>query len=157
MITVLLGATLIGVSVIVWLHTPTNTHSAEPAPADECELRTSPDGYPDWYIGQAQTYGVHPRAPASGWRGPTEHVGFNVLFHSLFHGYVVVQYRPDISPETLGMLRAWVLLHAEERVTSAPAPSDALFAVDVAKWGLELRCTDTASLTVGKLDRLLSP
>jgi uncharacterized protein DUF3105 len=141
----------------MWLHTPTNTRPTESAPVDGCTVLTSPYGYPDWYIGHAQTYGAHPPAPESGWRGSSEHVGFNVLFHSLFHGYTVVQYRTDMSPETMETLRKWVLLHAEERVTAASAPSDAPVAVDVAKWGQELSCTDTASLTVRRLDQLLSP
>jgi hypothetical protein len=46
--------------------------------------------------------------------------------------------------------------HARDRVTSAAASADAPFAVDVAKWGHEFRCTSGAALTTQRLERFLA-
>jgi hypothetical protein len=58
-----------------------------------CELRKAPYGYPDWYLSRQLIPTVHPPVVAAGWRGPGEPVDFDVLLHSIFHGYLVLQYR----------------------------------------------------------------
>jgi hypothetical protein len=124
--------------------------------APGCVLTTSEYGYPDWYLTESVEFTAHPPLPVVGWRDSSERVRFNALFHSIFHGYVVVEYRPDLAPEKLASLKAWVSAHAGDRVTSAAASADAPFAVDVAKWGHELRCTSAAALTTQRLERFLA-
>jgi hypothetical protein len=123
---------------------------------DGCVLRASPYGYPERYVAFTPTSTIHPPLLEARWRGPDDAVEARVLRHSLFHGYVVVEYATDIPPETIKALRRWVRLHASERATAAPAPDDAPFAVDAAKWGHELICSRASALTIGDLDRLLT-
>jgi hypothetical protein len=129
---------------------------ASSAPSAGCLLIHSRYGYPDRYLTRRVEYTKHPPLPVSGWRGPDENVQFAMLFHSLFHGYVVVEYRTDLTARTLAMLRSWVEGHAAQKVTSAPATAGAPFAVDVARWGYELRCTRERPLTTRALDRFLA-
>jgi len=129
---------------------------ASSAPSAGCVLIHSRYGYPDRYLTRRVEYTKHPPLPVSGWRGPDENVQFAMLFHSLFHGYVVVEYRPDLTTRSLAMLRSWVEGHAAGKVTSAPATTDAPFAVDVARWGYELRCTREQHVTTRRLDRFLA-
>jgi Protein of unknown function (DUF3105) len=126
------------------------------APSAGCVLIQSRYGYPDRYLTKRVEYTRHPPLPVSGWRRPDENVQFAMLFHSLFHGYVVVEYRTDLTPRTLAMLRSWVDGHAAQKVTSAPATVGAPFAVDVARWGYELRCMTEKPLTTRRLDRFLA-
>jgi uncharacterized protein DUF3105 len=152
------GLLLIGILiglVIAGASRDTGAHPTERTADRGCVLRPSQYGYPDWYIRRRQTYRDHPPLPAFGWHTASEQIDFNVLFHSLFHGYVVVQYRSDLSGQTLETLRKWVIMHADERVTAASAATGSAFAVDVAKWGLELQCTSERELTAQKLDQLL--
>jgi hypothetical protein len=130
--------------------------SASSASSVGCVLIHSRYGYPNRYLTRRVEYTRHPPLPVSGWRGPDEIVQFAMLFHSLFHGYVVVEYRTGLDTRTLAMLRSWVEGHAAQRVTSAPAAADAPFAVDVARWGYELRCTKETPLTTRRLDRFLA-
>jgi hypothetical protein len=145
-----------GAVAIAVAHLAGRTQPSAAATAAGCLQTRSPYGYPDRYFTEPYQYTKHPPRPVSRWRGPDEFVRFNLLFHAVFHGFVVVEYRPDMSPRTLERLRSWVLRHARDRVTSAPARADAPFAVDVAKWGYELRCTTEAAVTTVKLDRFLA-
>jgi hypothetical protein len=129
---------------------------ASAASSAGCVLIHSRYGYPDRYLTKRVEYTKHPPLPVSGWRGPDENVQFAMLFHSLFHGYVVVEYQPGLKPRTLTMLRSWVKGHAAQRVTSAPAAAEAPFALDVARWGYELRCSTEKLLTTRRLDRFLA-
>jgi uncharacterized protein DUF3105 len=119
-----------------------------------CVVHASQYGYPDAYLTRRVPYVKHPPLPTAGWRGPSAHVGFAMLFHSLFHGYVVVRYRRDLPAPTMAVLRSWVRRHTRERVTAAPARA-ATPALDVAKWGHELRCTAASAIEVRTLDRFL--
>src|SRR2546423_11701407 len=60
-----------------------------------CLLTESAAGYPDRYITHRLTYKIHPPLPVSGWHGDRP-LAFDVLFHSIFHGYLVITYRPDL-------------------------------------------------------------
>jgi hypothetical protein len=126
------------------------------AQSADCVLVRSHFGYPDRYLTRRVQYTKHPPLPVSGWRGPHENVPFDMLFHSVFHGYVVVEYRTNLATKTLVTLRSWVRQHAGQRVTTAPAAADASFAVDVARWGYELRCSRGSALTARKLDHFLA-
>jgi len=53
-------------------------------------------------------------------------------------------------------LRSWVRKHARQKVTSAPVGVDGSLAVDVARWGYELRCSRENALTSRKLDHFLA-
>ena len=121
-----------------------------------CVLIRSRFGYPDRYLTERVQYTKHPPLPVSGWRGPEQEVPFNMLFHSVFHGYVVVEYRSDLTTRTLVTLRSWVRMHARQKVTSAPVAAGESFAVDVGRWGYELRCSRENALTSRKLDHFLA-
>jgi hypothetical protein len=107
-----------------------------------CSLLQSPGGYPAGYITRSLPYRVHPPLPVSGWHGPAP-LHFDVLFHSLFHGYVVVAYRPDLPASDRAALRSWVGAHAADRVVATPTPLSGGPRLDLAEWGWELRCDQT--------------
>jgi hypothetical protein len=94
--------------------------------------------------------------PVSGWRGPSEPVAFRILFHSLFHGYLVIEYRATVPQSTLAMLRSWARAHARGRVVAVPAVDSGPTAVEAATWGYGVRCESATALTESTLDRLLS-
>jgi Protein of unknown function (DUF3105) len=121
-----------------------------------CDVRRAAYGYPDWYLSRQLVPTVHPPDLAAGWRGQAERVEFDTLFHAIFHGYLVVQYRADIAPGKLAVLRTWVRRNAGRKVTSAPAPRDFPFALHAGKWGHELRCARSATLTTARLDAFLA-
>ena len=145
-----------GVAAIALARLADGERSAASDRAAGCELRKASYGYPDWYLSRQLIPTVHPPVVAAGWRGPREPVEADVLFHSIFHGYLVVQYRPDLAPARLAVLRGWVRGHTRRRVTSAPAPAGFPFAVHVGRWGYELRCASAAALTERRLDRFLA-
>jgi hypothetical protein len=121
-----------------------------------CVLAVSPYGYPSSYITRRLPYTRHPPLPQKGWHDAADPLAFRVLFHSVFHGYAVVEYRPDVPAEKRARLQAWVRARANERVTASPAPASAPLAVDVAEWGHELQCATADTLTPQLLDRFLS-
>ena len=137
-------------------------HSAEASRADRvasggktvsgCVLRESSAGYPDDYVTRTLPYKVHPPLPVSGWR--TRPLAFDVLFHSIFHGYLVITYRPDVPRAELATLRSWVRSHARQRIVGTPAgDAGAGVQVHVAVWGSELRCNGAVPSSA-VLDRL---
>jgi hypothetical protein len=107
--------------------------------ADGCTLVASAAGYPDRYITRALPYKIHPPLPVSGWHGATP-LAFDVLFHSIFHGYVVITYRADLAPSGLEALRSWVGAHAAVRVVGTQTRESSSSLVDAAEWGWELSC-----------------
>jgi len=129
--------------------------SRQAARASGCVLTTSPYGYPASFITQQLPYKRHPPLPQPGWHGESDPLAFRVLFHSLFHGYAVVQYLPGLPQGSRTLLENWVEMHAGDRVTATPAPASAPFVVDVAEWGHELRCRTADTLTAPMLDRFI--
>ena len=116
-------------------------------------MSRSLDGYPARYLTKQLPYRVHPPLPVSGWRGVSSPLRFEVMFHSLFHGYLVVEYRRDLPAAGLARLRSWVGSHSRARVVATPARGVDAPMVDAAEWGWELRCAGTAPTEVA-LDRL---
>jgi hypothetical protein len=107
-----------------------------------CTLTESTAGYPDRYITHRLPYKIHPPLPVSGWHGERP-LAFDVLFHSIFHGYLVITYRPDLPASQHAVLHAWVSAHANERVVGTPTSEPGSPRLDLAEWGWELRCDDT--------------
>jgi hypothetical protein len=125
--------------------------AGRPTDAAGCTLTESTAGYPDRYITHALPYKVHPPLPVSGWHG--EHaLAFDVLFHSIFHGYLVITVRPDLPEPGRAALRSWVRAHAGERVVGTSTTEPGSPRVDLAEWGWELRCANAAP-TRAELDR----
>jgi hypothetical protein len=116
-----------------------------------CTLNESTAGYPDRYITHRLPYKVHPPLPVSGWHGASP-LAFDVLFHSIFHGYVVVTYRLDLPPSSRAVLRSWVRAHADERVVGTATSEQGSPRLDIADWGWELRC-DRSVPSRAELDR----
>jgi hypothetical protein len=116
-----------------------------------CELTESTAGYPDRYITHRFRYKVHPPVPVSGWHAGRP-LAFRVLFHSIFHGYLVIAYRPDLPESQRAVLRSWVRAHANERVVGTLTSEPGSPRLDVVAWGWELRCDDTAP-SRAELDR----
>jgi hypothetical protein len=106
-----------------------------------CTLTESTAGYPDRYITHALPYKIHPPLPVSGWHGERA-LPFDVLFHSIFHGYLVITFRPDLSPSGRAAVRSWVRAHASERVVGTSTSEPGSARLDLAEWGWELRCDD---------------
>jgi Protein of unknown function (DUF3105) len=125
------------------------------APSRGCVFAVSPYGYPTSFVKQRIAYRRHPPLPQPGWHDETNSLEFRVLFHSVFHGYAVVQYVPDLNERTRALLKGWVAAHASDRVSATPSPASAPFAVEVAEWGHELRCATAGDLTAQMLDRFL--
>jgi hypothetical protein len=61
-----------------------------------------------------------------------------MLFRSVFHGYLVVTYRPDLPQTARSMLRDWVLAQRGERVVGTPNPTVGAPLVNVVEWGWQL-------------------
>jgi Protein of unknown function (DUF3105) len=128
------------------------THQTAAPTRAGCELRESSAGYPDDYVTRTLPYKIHPPLPVSGWR--TRPLAFDVLFHSIFHGYLVITYGPDLPRAQLARLRSWVLSHTRQRVVGTPAGNaNSGIDVDVAVWGWEVRCDRAAPSRVA-LNRL---
>ena len=81
------------------------------------------------------------RYPVAGWRSPGRALDFDVLFHSVFHGYLVITYPLDLQPAKRAELRRWVLSRRGERVVATPTRVPGASWFDAAEWGWELRCT----------------
>jgi len=79
---------------------PTSSHGQA---AGSSTLLVSAYGYPDGYITHSLPYKVHPPLPVSGWHGPARPLDFDVLFHSVFHGYLVAVYRSDLPQADRGV------------------------------------------------------
>jgi hypothetical protein len=142
-------------AAVVLLRVGSNGHAAagsgKPA-APGCSLVNSPYGYPASYLTQFLPYKVHPPLPTSGWHDQHRPLQFDVLFHSLFHGYLVITYRSDVPESSRSTLRAWVTSHSRDRVVASPTPLAGTPRIDVAEWNWELRC-DTTTPTAAQLDR----
>jgi hypothetical protein len=122
-----------------------------PSNLSGCALTESPAGYPDRYITHRLPKRIHPPLPVSGWRGERP-LAFDVLFHSIFHGYLVVTYRADLPPSQRAVLRSWVDAHADKRVVGTSTREPGSPRLDLAEWGWELRC-DGAAPSAAELDR----
>jgi hypothetical protein len=107
-----------------------------------CTMTESTAGYPDRYITHRLPYKIHPPLPVSGWHGDRP-LAFDVLFHSIFHGYLVITYRRDLPESRRAVLRSWVRAHATERVVGTATSEPGSPRLDLAEWGWELRCDDT--------------
>ena len=116
-----------------------------------CKLTESTAGYPDRYITHRFQYKVHPPVPVSGWHAGRP-LAFRVLFHSIFHGYLVIAYRPDLPESQRAVLRSWVRAHANERVVGTSTSEPGSPRLDLVAWGWELRCDDTVP-SRAELDR----
>jgi hypothetical protein len=116
-----------------------------------CTLIESPAGYPDRFITRKFQYKIHPPVPVSGWHGESP-LAFRVLFHSIFHGYLVITYRPDLPESQRAGLRSWIRAHANERVVGTSTNEPGSPRLDLVVWGWELRCDDTAP-SPAELDR----
>jgi hypothetical protein len=115
-----------------------------------CKLTESTAGYPDRYITHRFQYKVHPPVPVSGWHAERP-LAFRVLFHSIFHGYLVITYRPDLPESQRALLRSWVRAHANERVVGTSTSEPGSPRLDLVAWGWELRCDTLPSRA--ELDR----
>jgi hypothetical protein len=81
---------------------------------------------------------IHPPLPVGGWR--PRGLPFDVLFHTLFHGYLVISYRPGLSTSDRELLRGWVRDQGRARVVAVPTREAGAPLVDLAEWGWEGRC-----------------
>jgi hypothetical protein len=146
----LAGAALTALS----LRHPSHAASAPSRPAAPrgCVTVASQDGYPPSYIARPVTYTIHPPIPVAGWRGPADPLRFRVLFHSLFHGYLVISYPPDLPAAQQTALRRWVNAHRADRVVGTPTRIAGTARIDAAEWGWELRC-DRGVPSAAQLDR----
>jgi Protein of unknown function (DUF3105) len=132
-------------------HPATTAAVAKAAPAG-CQLSQSPYGYPGGYLSRTLPPRKHPPLPASGWHGPAKPLRFDLLFHSVFHGYLVITYRPDLPRTARLTLRAWVLAHSNQRVVGSPNATPGAPLLDFVEWGWQLRCADAVP-SIAKLDR----
>jgi hypothetical protein len=114
-----------------------------------CVVSESVDGYPDRYLARSLPYKVHPPLPRSGWR--PRGLAFDVLFHSLFHGYLVIEYRPGLQEDARALLRAWTRAHERARVVAVPTNDRDAPPVDLAEWNWEARCDRVPA--AGELNR----
>jgi hypothetical protein len=119
------------------------THTAKDAgptaiSTGACLLTESYSGYPDRFIRRKMAFKIHPPLPVGGWRPGG--LPFDVLFHSLFHGYLVISYGPDLSTSDRELLRTWVGEHRHARVVAVPTREAGAPFVDLAEWGWEGRC-----------------
>ena len=121
-----------------------------------CALHTSSAGYPNRYLGKPFPYQKHPPLPAVGWHDDRNPVTFKEMFHAVFHGYTVVEYRQSLTGATTTALRSWVTLHARSKVVSTPAAPEADGALVITVWGYELDCDATAQVDMPALDQLLT-
>jgi len=117
-----------------------------------CRVVASDDGYPASYIARPVTYRAHPPLPVAGWRAPGRGVRFQVLFHSLFHGYLVITYPPDLPAPSRTELVFEKMLWSCERIVATPTRVPGTAWIDAAEWGWELRCNRVAP-TRAELDR----
>jgi hypothetical protein len=138
---IVLVACVIGLGALRGPVRAAGAQAGGPINAGGCKLTESTAGYPDRYITHSFQYKVHPPAPVSGWHAgrPLE---FRRLFHSIFHGYLVVAYRPDLPESQRAVLRTWVRAHANERVLGTPTSEPGSPRLDLVAWGWELRCDD---------------
>ena len=103
-----------------------------------CAIVESYSGYPDRFLTRRMPFKIHPPLPVRGWR--PRGLAFDVLFHSLFHGYLVIEYRPGLPPRDRVRLRTWVTAHGHERVVAVPTQEERAPLVALAEWGWEGRC-----------------
>jgi hypothetical protein len=106
-----------------------------------CHVVSSVYGYPTSYIARRANTRFTRRYPVAGWRSPGRALDFDVLFHSVFHGYLVITYPLDLQPAKRAELRRWVLSRRGERVVATPTRVPGASWFDAAEWGWELRCT----------------
>jgi hypothetical protein len=118
---------------------PAKASGPKPRELAGCRLTESTAGYPDRYVTHQLPYKVHPPLPVSGWHG-AHPLAFDVLFHSVFHGYLVITFRPDLPSSQLAVLRTWVRARPAERIVGTPTSDPASSRLDLAEWGWELRC-----------------
>ena len=105
-----------------------------------CLLTESYSGYPDRFLRRKMAFKIHPPLPVGGWRPGG--LPFDVLFLSLFHGYLVISYRPGLSTSDRELLRGWVRDQGRARVVAVPTREAGAPLVDLAEWGWEGRCAE---------------
>jgi hypothetical protein len=127
-------------------------NSRAAAPQRGCQLSESPYGYPDTYLNRTVPPRLHPPLPASGWHAPADPLKLDMLFHSVFHGYLVITYRPDLSQAARTRLRTWVLAHTDQRIVGAPDATPGAPLLDLVEWGWQLRCADAVP-SIAQVDR----
>jgi hypothetical protein len=155
---VLVGAAGLAVQTGVFGGKSKPTAAASPGPGapapsriDGCRLiLSSTGGYPDSYFKRALTPNRHPPLPVSGWHSRA--IPFDTVFHSFFHGYLVVSYRPELGDAGREELRSWVQSHRGERVVATLDRDTRAPLVSVAAWGWEAQCNRAPSTRA--LDRL---
>jgi len=103
-----------------------------------CVVTESADGYPDRYLARSLPYKVHPPLPRNGWRPGG--LAFDVLFHSLFHGYLVIEYRSGLQEDARARLHSWTRAHEQARIVAVPTNDRDAPWVDLAEWNWEARC-----------------
>lgn len=113
-------------------------------------IASSTGGYPDSYFARELRPNRHPPLPVSGWHARA--IPFDTTFHSFFHGYLVVAYRPELPSAARAELRSWVDAHDRQRVVATPERDAGAPLVSIAAWGWEARCHDAPSPAT--LDRL---
>jgi hypothetical protein len=133
-------------------HATAAAGTSRAAPQRGCRLSESPYGYPDTYLNRTVPPRLHPPLPASGWHAPTDPLKFDMLFHSVFHGYLVITYRPDLSQAARTRLRTWVLAHTDQRIVGAPNATPGAPLLDLVEWGWQLRCADAVP-SLAQVDR----
>ena len=119
-------------------------------------MHASTAGYPNRYLGKPFPYQKHPPLPTVGWHDERNPVTFKEMFHAVFHGYTVVEYRHTLPASTISAVKAWTALHARSKVVSTPAAPEANGALVITVWGYELGCEATARVDVTALDQLLT-
>jgi hypothetical protein len=152
---VLVGLVAGGLVLLVGLpggHATATAGAARATPQRGCQLSESPYGYPDSYLNRTVPPKLHPPLPASGWHTPTDPLKFDMLFHSVFHGYLVITYRPDLPGTARTRLRRWVLAHTDQRIVGAPNGTPGAPLLDLVEWGWQLRCTDAVP-SIAQVDR----
>jgi Protein of unknown function (DUF3105) len=142
-------------ALAIYLAHPSARASSSPKAGSQvagCHAVASAYGYPASYIAHPVKYKVHPPLPVAGWRAPGRALDIDVLFHSVFHGYIVITYPQDLPAADRAELRRWVMSRSGDRVVATPTRVPGAAWIDAAEWGWELRC-ERAVPTQADLDR----
>lgn len=140
----LVGAVVAGLALLVGLpggHATAAAGVSHRTPGG-CQVSESPYGYPDAYLTRTAPPRLHPPLPKSGWHARTDPLKLDMLFHSVFHGYLVITYRPDLPRTARTRLRTWVLAHGDQRIVGAPDATPGAPLLDFVEWGWQLHCAD---------------
>jgi hypothetical protein len=152
---VLVGVVAGGLVLLVGLpggHSAAAAGTASARSQTGCQLSESPYGYPDAYLNRTVPPRLHPPLPASAWHSRADPLKFDMLFHAVFHGYLVITYRPDLSQAARTRLRTWVLAHTDQRIVGAPDATPGAPLLDLVEWDWQLRCADAVP-SIAQVDR----